>query len=292
MSLWKTFQSLVAGDAISTVKAEAQEAAVMLLRRDLELTAVNEKLKDLNDAKADFMAMAAHQLRTPITNIRWNMELLSDENQYTYTQNQKQHLDTVQTSVRHMSEMIDTLLYISRLELGTNTVLATDFDMETLIRDAVGRFTTELSHKHITPTVNVALLPMHADRSLFDVIAQNIISNAIKYSPPNGDLTVTCHTLDPRMMFGGRRYTQTQFAFSVQDTGYGIPESEKEKIFTRMFRARNAREKGISGTGLGLYLVKLIATQLGGEVWFISHEDKGTTFYVTIPYALVKPIGE
>ena len=288
MNLWRTFQHYIAGAELARVKRETQEAAHMLLRRDLELTAANEKLERLNSAKADFMAMAAHQLRTPLTSVRWNVEILQSVQHDKTAVQEKLLVDNVNQAAQQMAELIDTLLYVSRLELGTNVTHNTLFDLDEFIPSLTDRFLKQAQEGGLDITIEAQVGEVFADRSLFDVVIQNLVSNAIKYTPSGGKITINAQIISPHEEFGFRTYMQRQLALLVRDTGYGIPEGEREKIFSRLFRAANVQDKGISGTGLGLYLVKLIVNQLGGEVWFVSREGEGTTFFVTIPYALVR----
>ena len=291
MNLLKKLQYyIVPLDEIERTKKETQEAAHMLIRRDVEISAINEKLRQLNDAKSDFVTMAAHQLRTPIATIKWHSELLLDNDDYDYTPEQQQYLRLIRSSVRHMAELIDTLLYISRLELGTNTSLNSMFDLSNFVNHVGNRFSEEMQEQQISPHFELEPVVLFADRSLFDLILQNLISNAIKYTPVGGSLTTGIRLLEAGNFFGERSYSQTQLCLWVSDTGYGIPAEQQDKIFNRMFRASNVQNLGINGTGLGLYLVRLVVTKMGGEVWFTTQENQGTTFFISIPYALVKAV--
>lgn len=122
---------------------------------------------------------------------------------------------------------------------------------------------------------------MNLDPDLIRIIFQNLISNAVKYSPDNSKIVVTINK------------EKNDLLISVADNGYGIPEAQKEKIFDKLFRADNVVGKDVEGTGLGLYIVKSIIEQSGGKIWFESEIDKGSTFYVTIPITgMLKKPGE
>jgi signal transduction histidine kinase len=123
---------------------------------------------------------------------------------------------------------------------------------------------------------------MQADPKLLRMVMQNLLSNAVKYTPNNGRISFSIS------LSGGK-----EILFKMTDTGYGIPKNQKDKIFTKLFRADNVREKDTDGTGLGLYIVKSIVENSGGKIWFSSPGEKkktGTTFFVTLPLSGQKRI--
>jgi two-component system sensor histidine kinase VicK len=116
---------------------------------------------------------------------------------------------------------------------------------------------------------------METDLYLLKTIFNQLISNAVNYTPAEGTITLSI-SIDPQR-------TNT-FLISIADTGYGIPKVEQEKVFSKMFRATNAKQKVMGGTGLGLYIVKLILKMNGGEIWFTTEENKGSTFFIALPF--------
>jgi signal transduction histidine kinase len=129
---------------------------------------------------------------------------------------------------------------------------------------------------HVEKKVGENLPQVNADPTLARMIIQNLLTNAIKYTPEEG--TITC-TLGVE---------GSDLALSVADTGYGIPLAEQPKIFTKLYRAENVRDKVTDGTGLGLYVIKAVVEETGGTIRFASQETKGTTFYITIPLSGMK----
>ena len=115
-----------------------------------------------------------------------------------------------------------------------------------------------------------------------------MLSNAVKYTQAGGEVKINISILGKDESFGDKKITEESLAFSVSDSGMGIPLNQQEKIFSKLFRADNARESETEGTGLGLYIIRSIIDQSRGDVWFKSEEGKGTTFYVTFPSSGMK----
>ncbi len=289
MNILSRIHKYFVSSQIEQMKQESQEVAHLLLRRDLQLSQANDKLQRLNKVKGEFIDMAAHQLRTPITNVKWHTELLQASTVFTETK-QLEHLVQIQKSTEHMASLIDTLLYISRLELGTDTSQNQVFNIADACREVVAQLQKQIHVRELVIETKLQSVDIYTDKTLLKLVLQNLLSNAIKYTPKRGKITLVVERIDTHQSIGERRYTQQQLGISVQDTGYGIPKAEQSYIFNRLYRASNAREKNVDGTGLGLYLAKLVVERLGGEVWFISYEGQGTLFYLTIPWSLMTPL--
>jgi signal transduction histidine kinase len=174
------------------------------------------------------------------------------------------------------------LLNISRIDLGTFAVEPEPCDFCAIAKSVMAELQPMIAAKKMAVKTDCDddLPPINADIKLVRIIFQNLLTNALKYTPEKGKVTVS-------IAKQGR-----DILIKVADNGYGIPEEAKSKIFTKLFRADNIREVEAEGTGLGLYIVKSIVEQAGGRVWFDSLESKGTTFYVTLPLSgMVKKTG-
>ena len=122
-----------------------------------------------------------------------------------------------------------------------------------------------------------------ADRKLLRIIIQNLLSNAVKYTPKDGKVGISIKYLKERESLSDKTMKGDSLTFVVNDSGIGIPINQQDKMFSKLFRADNARESETEGTGLGLYIIKSIVDQSGGEIWFKSEEGKGSTFIITLP---------
>ncbi len=122
-----------------------------------------------------------------------------------------------------------------------------------------------------------------SDADYIHLILQNLISNATKYTMEKGEITVSLDIARQKSIIAGKMVNQDSLLISVNDTGIGIPEDSYDKIFTKFFRAENARKYDTIGNGLGLYMAKKLVSTIGGTIWFTSEENKGTTFYVLFP---------
>jgi signal transduction histidine kinase len=129
---------------------------------------------------------------------------------------------------------------------------------------------------------------IQADPKLLRIVFQNLLTNAVKYTPDNGTVSLDLRIAGQGDKVAERELPEESMVITVADTGYGIPDNQKDKIFTKLFRADNVREHDAQGTGLGLYIVKAIIEQSGGVVWFESTQNKGTNFYVTLPRSGMK----
>jgi signal transduction histidine kinase len=131
------------------------------------------------------------------------------------------------------------------------------------------------------------------DEPLFRMVINNLIINAIHYTAEGGEIRVECRVVNKGQALGKKFLQENCFVIVVSDTGYGIPQEQQSKVFTKLFRADNTREKHTDGTGLGLYIAKSILDHSGGSVWFTSRENEGSVFYSAIPISGMKAkVGE
>jgi PAS domain S-box-containing protein len=237
--------------------------------------------KEIDKAKTEFVSLASHQLRTPLSAIGWYAELLVDGEAGAITKQQKEFLTQIRESNQRMVELVNSLLNVSRIDLGTLASEPVPTDSKALAKSVIAELKPQMEERQlqIRETYDDKVpSDMLLDPKLMRIIIQNLLSNAVKYTPEKGTITLT---------FAAQG---KDFLCEVADTGYGIPESQQGKIFTKLFRADNAKEKDPDGNGLGLYLVKAIVEAQRGRIWFDSQEGTGTTFHVTLPLSGMKKI--
>ena len=246
--------------------------------------------KDIDRAKSEFVSLASHQLRTPLSAIGWYTEMLLAGDAGVLTDEQKKYLKEVYTGNQRMVDLVNALLNVSRLELGTFIIEPKSTDVTAMLKSVMGEMSALVTEKKITITESYApdIPPFLADEKLLRMVFQNLISNAVKYTPSGGTVALTLGVYKGGGMFSSRQLLEDTLAFSVRDSGIGIPQYQQAKIFTKLFRADNAKESETEGTGLGLYIIKSIVDHSGGRIWFNSEEGKWTSFYVTFPLSGMK----
>ena len=231
---------------------------------------------EVDRAKTEFVSLASHQLKTPLTSIKWTIEALLNGSVGELSPEQTQYLNTLREESGRMSEMVNDFLNMSRIELGTFAAREEEFDICELAGSVIDeqQHTADEGQVTVKFSCNPAPPPVFADKNLIRMVFQNLISNAIKYTPPRG--SVECE-----ISKGG--VLRETVLVRVKDTGIGIPRDEQGRVFEKLHRATNAQVLVPNGTGLGLYMVKTIIDKAGGSISFESREGKGTTFYVSLP---------
>ncbi len=228
--------------------------------------------KEIERAKTEFVSLAAHQLRSPISTIKWYTELITNPEAGMLTEKQARYVAHIRAGAQNMNELVHTLLNVSRLEMGTLPVTYEPTDMAKLCDSVLEEITPEAQTTGVTLSKDYGtVLSFSTDPKLLRIVIQNLVSNGVKYTPSGGSVTL-------RLAQRGRNLSIT-----VSDTGLGIPPEARDKIFTKLYRADNARQKVPTGNGLGLYMSKAIVETLGGTISFTSETGKGTVFVLEIP---------
>jgi signal transduction histidine kinase len=227
----------------------------------------------LERSKSELVAVASHQLRTPLTAMRGNVEMLIDESFGELNKEQHELLDDIDVSTIRLITMVNEMLDITKIEKGDLEMslerLNVKENIDSVIADLGGY--AERHEFKIDSSGIMSDVVIEGDRMRVRQVFQNLIDNSIKYSRHPGKLVMSSKKANGKV--------ELTFA----DNGIGIPKIEQPKLFERFYRASNTAKTASSGSGLGLYIVKSIIEQLGGEITVQSEEEVGTTFVVTLP---------
>jgi len=229
----------------------------------------------IDHMKSEFISLVSHQLRTPLSSMRWYLEMLIGEDAGPLTDDQKDYVKQVSASNTRMLHLISALLNVSRIELGHFELSPSSISLANLIKSVLSQFDLELKQKKIGVIYNIPddTIGARSDKGLLILILENLISNAIKYSDEGTAIHIgVCSSKDNKKAI-----------FTIQDSGIGIPLPEQKDVGGKLFRASNARINDTDGNGLGLYISHIAAENIGAELIFNSEKDKGTTFTLTIP---------
>jgi len=256
---------------------DLDNAGKMLVRRDLELTRANVRLEELDQIKSEFVSIAAHQLRTPLTGIRWSYQAILEEGQGNLQPEQRKLLESGLSTTLRMVDLVNDLLSVARIEEGKFGILLKKQALTPLLARFADLFSQRAREKGVAFLSEIARDPsipdVAFDEEKLGIVFDNLLDNALKYTEPGGRITLRASREGDHV------------AIEIIDTGVGIPPGQMHRIFTKFFRADNALRLHTSGTGLGLYVVKNIVEKHGGTVEVESHEGKGTTFRMTLPVA-------
>jgi len=259
-------------EEIQTFAATLQEKVDDATRR-LRLT--NEKLRQLDQTKDDFISMASHQLRTPLTSVKGYVSMVLDEDAGKVSPQQRKLLDQAFISSQRMVYLIADLLNVSRLKTGkfiieakpTNLAEVVESELEQLKETAKGRDLKLLFQRPKSfPSLNL-------DETKIRQVIMNFSDNAIYYTPAGGTITV------------GLVDKPESVELTVSDNGIGVPKSEQHHLFTKFYRAGNAKKARPDGTGLGLFMAQKVIVAQGGAIIFHSEENRGSTFGFSFPKA-------
>lgn len=242
--------------------------AVMSVIRDIT------KAKEIDKMKSEFVSVASHQLRTPLTGIKWFTELLVGNKSGELSAKQKDYVDQIAIGTNRMINLVDDLLDVSHIEAGEKYgVVLKKQDISDIPKEIIRDQSIQAKSKKVGLELDQdcpSEVIIRADKSKLAQVFENLISNAIKYTPSGGKITIGCKKGE-----GGVIYF-------VRDNGVGIPARQMNRLFERFFRGDNVMTTE-QGTGLGLYIAKYIVTKHGGKIWCESVENKGSTFYVFLP---------
>ena len=284
------FEILVGELAVAIVNAKAYEQIAQFnvtLQDKVDeatgrLRVANRHLKELDEAKDEFISMASHQLRTPLTTIKGYISMLQEGDAGKVNREQQEFLNYAYSGSERMISLISDLLNVSRMSSGKFVIERTDVDLVKLVAEEVQQLESHADAKGLKLTFEPPTqksLALSIDENKTRQMIMNFIDNAVYYTK-EGSVTVKLATTDSLVRL------------TVTDTGIGVPEDAKAKLFGKFFRAGNAQQLRPDGTGLGLYLAKRVIEDQGGRIIFESHEGNGSTFGFELPLvAAAEPKG-
>ncbi|MBZ1356314.1 MAG: HAMP domain-containing histidine kinase [Candidatus Nealsonbacteria bacterium] len=229
-----------------------------------------EKMAEANRMKTEFINIASHQLRTPLTNIKWGSDAIINEN---LNKDQADSLKIIQINIERMAKLISGLLMVSRIEQKRLTRNDELFSLEEMARQIIAesKFHSDGRKINVNFVANDNLPKIMGDPFQIKTVFENLLNNALKHSPENTTINVSLARKGKSALL------------EISDNGIGIPEEDHKYIFQKFFKAKNVMKTNTEGTGLGLFICKSIIKSMGGDINFKSAVGKGTTFWFTLP---------
>lgn len=269
-----TYRSGYVVRSLQTVENELLKANRELLKLNVVYSKVNRRLKEIDQMKTEFISVASHQMRTPLSAVKWVLRMILDGDLGSLNSQQKEMLAKGYQTNERMILLINDLLNVSRIEEGRFQYRFVHMSIEEVIKNVIQELYNLIKKRNIKfkfkklkddiPKVNI-------DPQKMRLVIQNLLDNAIKFTTPGGKVVVTLDS------------DKDKIYFSVTDSGVGIPASQQKRIFSKFFRADNVVRMQTDGSGLGLFIVKNVIDQHQGRIWFESIEGKGTTFIISLP---------
>lgn len=241
------------------------------------------ELQEANIAKSDFISFVSHELKTPMTSIKGYADLLAQGAVGEINEAQAGFLSTIRSNVNRMATLVSDLADISRIEAGRLRLEYAPVEIHDVVEEVVRSAARQAETMTLRLQVDLpeTLPPVWGDRTRLVQVLTNLVSNAVKYTPEQGEIRVRAE------VSAGERATgeSSVVRISVVDSGIGIRPDEQAQIFTKFFRSEDLKAREVPGTGLGLNITKNLVELQGGKIWFESAFRKGSTFYFTIPIA-------
>jgi len=252
---------------ISMMSGEERQGALVILH-DVTREKMVERIK------TEFVSLAAHQLRTPLSAIKWTLKMLLDGDLGKITEEQREFIEKSYKSNERMINLINDLLDVTRIEEGRYLYKPVLSDIEAVVQFVINSYREEIKKKKLNLEFKKSekkLPKAMVDVEKIKLAIQNLLENAVRYTSPGGKITVSLKQI------------KKEIEFSVEDSGVGIPKDQQKRVFSKFFRGANVIRMETEGSGLGLFISKNIIEAHGGRIWFESEEGKGTTFYMTLP---------
>lgn len=228
--------------------------------------------KELERIKTEFLSLASHQLRSPLANMKWYIDFLLEHRTASLVPETIEYLRRMYRRNEDMIDIVNTLLNLSRVEMGRIKVEKSTTDLIALATSVLEELTTAAQDKQITLTPSLQVGgTIETDGRLLRIVLQNLLTNAVRYTPNGGAVFLTL------------THSHHEVRIEVRDTGIGIPPEEQGRIFSKLYRASNARTMEANGNGIGLYMCKALVEGMRGTISFESAAGSGTTFVVTLP---------
>ena len=232
-------------------------------------------LKRLQELRNEFVFVAAHELRAPVTVIKGYVSMVLEGSAGVITKETKEFLGRAQSANQQLLQLVSDLLEIARSEANRIEIQVAPMDARIPINEVVAELAPFAAEKRITVSYDCPqnAVMVQADSVRLKEVVMNFITNAVKYNREQGTVSVS------------HEVKENTIITRVRDTGFGIPKEEQKKIFEKFYRTVSARKSGVQGTGLGLFITKELIERMGGTIWFVSEKDKGTTFSFSLPSA-------
>ncbi len=269
-------EELIVGDAcevsasVTPITSGNDERQVIFTARDVSA------LKVAHRVRSNFVSMVSHELRTPLNSVHGFIDLLLQGHMGELNLEQQKYLSYAQEGVQQLISIVEDILFMTRSDVGQFEIKQQEVNFRVVAKQVVGSLGLQAQkagvelHKDIPTPAPI----LYADPQRMKQVLNNLVTNAIKFTPPGGTVTIHAHQYD------------AQFALiSVIDTGYGIPEDDRSHVFERFYQSNHSLQSKMGGYGLGLSIARLIVEQHGGSINFTSSVNGGSTFYFTAPLA-------
>ncbi|MFA5135023.1 MAG: HAMP domain-containing sensor histidine kinase [Patescibacteria group bacterium] len=269
-----TYRSGYVVRSLQTVEVELLRANRELARLNKIYSKVNRRLKEIDQMKTEFISVASHQMRTPLSATKWVLKMIMDGDLGPLNQQQQEMLAKGYETNERMILLINDLLNVSRIEEGRFQYRFVHMSLDRVIESATQEMYNAIRKKDIKfdfKKPKVALPSVNIDPQKIRLVVQNLLDNAIKYTPSGGKVTLSLWK------------DENQVVCAIADSGVGIPAHQQSRLFSKFFRADNVIRMQTDGSGLGLFIVKNIIERHRGGVWFESTEGRGTTFFFSLP---------
>ncbi|MBU0476500.1 HAMP domain-containing histidine kinase [Patescibacteria group bacterium] len=247
--------------------------AIILFVITFVVTRSFERLAEVARMKSEFVSVVSHQLRAPLSNLKWAVELLMSGRLGEIEEKQIEYFKVLKENSARMAELVSDLLIVSRIETATLPSEKEEVFLEDLIKDLISKFEpfATASNVKVSFRVQGSLPQVLADPSQIKIVFENLLDNAIRYVKDKGEIVLKLEGKGENLYF------------EIRDNGVGIPREDQEHIFQKFFRSKNALRHQTQGTGLGLYISKAIIERSGGKIGFKSQEGAGSIFWFTLP---------